>query len=72
MVLTNRKIIQFDFPGIQSYMFDKIDGLPLFQLMQPWQLFQECLNAGLMPDGAYDKNRAYSKVIQELPVLCCR
>lgn len=65
MVLTNSKILQFDFPGIQSYMFDKIDNLPLFQLMQPHKLFYECLSAGLMPEGTYcDKGKGYSKVLQ--------
>jgi hypothetical protein len=64
MVLTNSKILQFDFPGIQSYMFDKIDSLPLYQLMQPRKLFYECLSAGLMPDGAYVSGKPYGKVTQ--------
>jgi hypothetical protein len=62
MVLTNSKILQFDFPGIQSYMFDKIDNLPLYQLMQPRKLFYECLSAGLMPEGAYVSGKPYGKV----------
>jgi hypothetical protein len=70
MVLTNSKILQFDFPGIQSYMFDKIDSLPLYQLMQPRKLFYECLNAGLMPEGAYVSGKPYSKVIQAVHNWC--
>jgi len=63
MVLTSGKILQFSFPGIQSYLFDKIDCLPLCQLMQPHGLFFECLSAGLMPDGMFDKKKVYSKVV---------
>jgi hypothetical protein len=66
MVLASEKIYQFNFPGIQSYLFDQIDNLQLCELMNPGFLFKQCLAAGLMPEGVYDRKRNYSKVSR-----CC-
>ncbi|XP_059489795.1 protein ELYS-like isoform X2 [Neocloeon triangulifer] len=62
LMMTSENIVRVDFPGIQSYLFDKVDEMKPWELMEPHNLFTKCLVAGLMPEGMYDAKKIYSKV----------
>ncbi|XP_065334146.1 titin-like isoform X2 [Cloeon dipterum] len=62
LLITNKNIQEIYFPGIQSFLFDKIDEMKPWELIEPHNLFTKCIVAGLMPEGMYSAKKIYPKV----------
>ncbi|CAB3364507.1 Hypothetical predicted protein [Cloeon dipterum] len=69
LLITNKNIQEIYFPGIQSFLFDKIDEMKPWELIEPHNLFTKCIVAGLMPEGMYSAKKIYPKLICKVKMV---